>query len=237
VEGAELLHRLLASGGPVRVHLVLGCKTLADADSFNVVAEVKGREKPDEIVLLGGHLDSWDVGTGASDDGAGCIVTWEAARLMRKLGLRPRRTVRLVLWTNEENGLRGAAAYADRYGNAAANHVFALEADSGVFAPAALGFSGSVAARAALMPVVPLIAPLGFTDIGPGGGGPDIGPISQAGNVPTMAYLGDAGRLFVIHHTAADTVERIPPDDLSRAAAAISVVTYAAADMPERLPR
>ena len=236
-EDANRIARLEGRGRRVRLHLAMESHFEGEAESANVVGEIRGREKPDEIVLLGGHLDSWDVGTGASDDGAGSIVTWEAARLMKKLGLRPRRTVRLVLWTNEENGLRGAAAYAERYATAAANHVFALEADSGVFSPAALGFSGSLAARAALMPVVPLIAPLGFTDIGPGGGGPDIGPIAQAGNVPTMAYLGDASRYFVIHHSPADTVERVPPEDVSRAAAAISVITYAVAEMPERLPK
>jgi carboxypeptidase Q len=236
-EDANRIARLVARGRRVRVHLAMESHFEGEAESANVVGEIRGREKPDEIVLLGGHIDSWDVGAGASDDGVGCIVTWEAARLMKKLGLRPRRTVRVVLWTNEENGLRGAMAYGERHAATASNHVFALESDSGVFAPSALGFSGSVAARAALMPVLPLIAPLGFTDIGPGGGGADIGPIAQAGNVPTMAYLGDASRYFVIHHTPADPVERIPPEDVSRAAAAISVITYAVAEMPERLPK
>jgi carboxypeptidase Q len=236
-EDANRIARLDARGRRVRVRLVLESHFEADAESANVVGEIRGRERPEEIVLLGGHLDSWDVGTGAEDDGVGCIVTWEAARLMKKLNLRPRRTVRIVLWTNEENGLRGAAAYAERYAASAGNHIFALESDSGVLAPSALGFSGSAAARAALLPVLPLIAPLGFNDIGPGGGGADIGPIAQAGNVPTMAYLGDSSRFFVSHHTAADTIERVPPDDVSRAAAAISVIAYAVAEMPDRLPR
>jgi carboxypeptidase Q len=236
-EDANRIARIDARGRRVRVRITMESHYEADAESANVVGEIRGRERPEEIVLLGGHLDSWDVGAGAADDGVGCIVTWEAARLMKKLGLRPRRTVRIVLWTNEENGLRGAAAYAERYAASASNHVFALESDSGVLAPAALGFSGSTAARAALMPVLPLIASLGFTDIGPGGGGADIGPIAQAGNVPTMAYLGDSSRFFVSHHTAADTVERVPADDVSRAAAAISVIAYAVAEMPDRLPR
>ena len=186
-------------------------------ESANVVGEIVGREKPNEIVLLGGHLDSWDVGTGASDDGVGCIITWEAARLMMKLGIRPRRTVRVVLWTNEENGLRGAAAYAERYAAAASDHVFALESDLGVFAPAALGFSGSMAARAMIGQIGSLLEPLNFPEITAGGGGADIGPIAQAGRVPTMAYVGDAARYFVIHHTAADTVDRILPEEVSRA--------------------
>jgi carboxypeptidase Q len=208
-------------------------RALGDAESANVVGEIVGREKPEEIVLLGGHLDSWDVGTGASDDGVGCIVTWDALRLMVKLGIRPRRTVRVVLWTNEENGLRGAAAYAEKYGASAADHVFALESDLGVFAPAALGFSGSLAARAVMAQIASLLGPLELSEMTAGGGGADIGPIAQAGRVPTMAYLGDAGRYFVVHHTAADTVDRILPEEVSRASAAIAVVAYAVAEMPE----
>jgi carboxypeptidase Q len=177
------------------------------------------------------------VGTGASDDGSGCIVTWEALRLMKALGIRPRRTVRLVLWENEEHGLRGAHAYADRYRAQASKHVFALEADSGVFAPSGLGFSGSEAARQVMVKVATLLAPLGFSEIVPGGGGPDIGPIATMGNVPTMAYLGDPTKLFMIHHTAADTVERIAPAEMSKAAAAIAILTYAVAEMPETLPK
>src|SRR6185369_12839193 len=113
-----------------------------DVESANVVGEIRGREKPDEIVLLGGHIDSWDVGAGASDDGVGCIVTWEGLRLMKKLGIQPRRTVRLVLFTNEENGLRGGNAYKDAYASDADKHVLAIESDSGVFQPAQLAFTG-----------------------------------------------------------------------------------------------
>jgi len=237
IEDANRIARLAVRGRSVRMRLVLESRYEPDAESANVVGEIRGREKPNEIVLLGGHLDSWDVGTGASDDGVGCIVTWEALRLMKKLGIRPRRTVRIVLFSNEENGLRGAAAYAEKHGATAADHVFALESDSGVFAPAALGFSGSAAARAVMLQIGSLLAPLDFPEITAGGGGADIGPIAQAGNVPTMAYLGDAARYFVIHHSAADTVERIAPEEVSRAAAAIAVVSYAVAEMPERLPK
>ena len=223
VEDANRIARLAARGRTVRMRLVLESRYEPDAESANVVGEIRGREKPHEIVLLGGHLDSWDVGTGASDDGVGCIVTWEALRLMKKLGIRPRRTVRVVLFANEENGLRGAAAYAEKHAATAADHVFALESDSGVFAPAALGFSGSAAARAMMLQIGSLLAPLDFPEITAGGGGADIGPIAQAGNVPTMAYLGDPARYFVIHHSAADTVERIAPEEVSKAAAAIAV--------------
>jgi carboxypeptidase Q len=237
VEDANRIARLTARGQTVRMRLVMESRLEPDAESANVVAEIRGRDKPQEIVLLGGHLDSWDVGTGASDDGVGCIVAWETLRLMKKLGIRPRRTVRVVLFANEENGLRGANAYAEKHAASAGDHVFALESDSGVFAPAALGFSGSAAARAVMLQIGSLLAPLDLPEITAGGGGADIGPIAQAGNVPTMAYLGDAARYFVIHHSAADTVERIAPEEVSKAAAAIAVVSYAVAEMPERLPR
>jgi carboxypeptidase Q len=236
-EDANRIGRLASAGRRVRVRLVTSGRMEGETASANVIGEIIGRERPEEVVLVGGHLDSWDVGTGASDDGAGCIITWEALRLMKKLGIRPRRTVRLVLWTNEEHGMSGATAYHDKYAHQAANHVLAIESDSGVFAPATLGFSGSAAGRMVMAQIAGLLAPLGLQDIGAGGGGPDIDPIVQAGNVPALAYLGDASRLFTIHHTAADTVERIAPEELSKAAAAMAVITYVAAEMPERIPK
>ena len=236
-EDADRIARLSAAGTRVRVRLVMEARTEPDVESANVVGEIRGRERPEEIVLLGGHIDSWDVGTGASDDGVGCIVTWEAARLLAKLGIKPRRTIRIVLWTNEENGLRGATTYAARHAAHASNHVFALESDSGVFEPASLGFSGSAAARGVVRDIGSLLTQLGLSDIVAGGGGADIGPIAQAGNAPMMAYLGNPARYFVIHHTPADTVERITPQEVSKAAAAIAVMAYVVAEMPDRLPR
>jgi carboxypeptidase Q len=236
-EDADRIQRLLDRGRRVRVRLRMEAHFEPDAESANVIGEIRGREYPDEVVLVGGHFDSWDVGAGASDDGVGCIVTWEAARLMKKLNLRPRRTVRVVLFTNEENGLRGGNAYRDAHANEAASHVFALESDSGVFEPARLGFSGSDAARRIVSEIGTLLQPLDMQSIGPGGGGADIGPISTLGRVPMMAYGGDSTKYFTIHHTPADTVDRIRPEEVSRAAAAIAVMTYVIADMPERLPK
>jgi carboxypeptidase Q len=236
-EDANRIARMVARGQRVRVRLMLEGRFEPDAESANVVGELRGRERPEEIVLLGCHLDSWDVGMGASDDGVGCMITWEAVRLMERLGIQPRRTVRVVLFTNEENGLKGAAAYLEKYSHQAHNHVFALESDSGVFMPATLGFSGSPAARAIIRDIGTLLAPVGLSEIGVGGGGADVGPIAQAANAPTMAYLGDPQRYFQIHHTPADTVERIAPEEISRATAAVAVMAYVVADMPERLPR
>lgn len=236
-EDADRIARLRARNIPVRMRLMMEARTEPDAESANVVGEVRGRERPQEIVLLGGHIDSWDVGAGASDDGVGCIITWEAARLMAKLGIHPRRTVRIVLWTNEENGLRGANAYAMKHAAQAADHVFALESDSGVFEPASIGFSGSASARTLVREIGTLLTPLGLSEIVGGGGGADIGPIAQAGNAPMMAYLGNPARYFAIHHTPADTVERITPEEVSKAAAAVAVLAYVVADMPDRLPK
>ena len=237
VEDAQRIGRLVHRGVPVRVRLKMDAKFDADVESFNVVGELRGREKPEEIVLVGCHFDSWDPGTGASDDAVGCIVTWEAARLMKKLNIRPRRTVRVVLFTNEENGLRGGNGYRDAHAKDAANHIFALESDSGVFAPARLGFSGSDAARKIVSDIATLLTSIGMQDVVPGGGGADIGPIAALGKVPTMAYSGDPTRYFTIHHTPADTVDRIDPQEVSKAAASIATMVYVIADMPQALPK
>ncbi len=236
VEDANRIQRLSDRRVRVRVRLKMEAHFEPDAESANVFGEITGREFPDEIVLVGCHFDSWDTGAGASDNGVGCVVTWEALRLMKKLGIQPRRTVRVGLFTNEENGLRGGNAYRDAYKASAGDHVLALESDSGVFAPANLGFTGSPAATERMRDIGTLLTPLGLT-IGPGGGGADIGPIARAGKVPMMAYNGDATRYFTIHHTPADTVDRIAPEEVSKAAASIAVVAYVVADMPEKLPK
>jgi carboxypeptidase Q len=233
-EDADRLQRMQDRGTRVRVRLSMEAKFLPDADSFNVIGEIRGRERPEEVVVVSGHIDSWDVGTGASDDGGGCVVSWEALRLMKKLGLRPRRTVRVVLFTNEENGLRGGLAYRDTYRDELANHVLMLESDSGVFSPSGFGFSGSDHARRLVREVATLLEGIGAGTITASGGGADIGPSVQAANIPAMS-LNVEGNYFLIHHTAADTVDKIDPRDMSRAAAAIAVMAYVVAEMPDRL--
>jgi carboxypeptidase Q len=233
-EDADRLQRMIDRGNTLRLLLKMEAKMLPDADSFNVVGEIRGREKPEEVIVVGGHYDSWDVGTGATDDGGGCIVTWEALRLMSKLKLRPRRTVRVVLWTNEENGLKGGNAYRDRYREHLANHVLMLESDSGVFRPVGFGFSGSDAARAKVRDIASLLRGIDADRIGASGGGADIGPSVQAGNIPSMS-LDVEGNYFLLHHTPADTVDKIDPMDMARASAAIAVMAYVIAEMPERL--
>ena len=187
-----------------------------------------------EVIVVGGHFDSWDVGTGSTDDGGGCVVTWEALRLMKKLNLRPRRTIRVVLWTNEENGLRGGLAYRDRYRDQLANHVMMLESDSGVFRPTGFGFSGSDAGRTRVREIATLLRGIQADRISPSGGGADIGPSVEAGQVPAMSLEVD-GNYFLIHHTPADTIDKIDPMDMARASGAIAVMAYIIAEMPERL--
>ena len=233
-EDADALQRMQDRGTTVKVRLKMEAKFLPDADSFNVVGEIRGRERPDEVVVVGGHIDSWDVGTGATDDGGGCVVTWDALRLMKKLNLRPRRTVRVVLWTNEENGTRGGDAYRDRYRDQLANHVLMLESDSGVFRPTGFGFTGSPAARTTVMAIASLLRGIQADRIAGPGEGTDIGPSVEAGGMPAMSLEVD-GNYFLIHHTQADTVDKIDPADMGRASAAIAVIAYVVAEMPERL--
>jgi carboxypeptidase Q len=233
-EDADRLQRMQNRGTVVRLRLKMEAKFLPDAQSYNVIGEIRGSERPEEVVVLGGHFDSWDVGTGSTDDGGGCVVTWEAMRLMKRLNLRPKRTVRVVLWTNEENGLRGGLAYLEKYKPQIDNHVLMLESDGGVMSPRGFGFSGSDTARSTVMQIASLLREIRVDRIGPSGGGADIGPTVEAGRIPAMS-LDDDGNYFLVHHTPADTVDKIDPESMSRASAAIAVIAYVIADMPERL--
>jgi carboxypeptidase Q len=208
--------------------------TEPDVESANVVGELVGRERPNEVVVVGGHLDSWDVGDGASDDGGGCIVTWEALRLMAKLGLRPRRTVRVVLWTNEENGTRGGEAYRDAHLTELDRHVMMLESDMGVFRPVGFGFTGSDRAGATIKAIASLLHGIGADQISADGEGADIGPSVRQARIPALA-LNVEGEYWSIHHTEADTVDKIDPSDMAKCVAAVAVMTYVVADMPQRL--
>lgn len=234
-EDSERLQRMQDRGARISVRLQMEAKLLPDVPSANVIGEIRGSEHPEQVVVVGGHFDSWDIGTGATDDGGGCVATWEALRLMKKLGLRPRRTVRVVLFTNEENGLRGGLAYRDRHKDELANHVLMIESDGGVFKPTGFGFTGSDAGRNQVELIAErLLKEIDADTIRPGGGGADIGPAVEAGKVPAMSLNVD-GNYFLIHHTPADTVDRIAPDEIAKSAAAIAVMVYVVADMPERL--
>jgi carboxypeptidase Q len=238
IEGAELLQRMQERGERPVLRLRMGAHTLPDAESANVVAELKGREKPEEVVVIGGHIDSWDVGQGAQDDGGGCVVSWEAARLLKELGLRPRRTIRVVLFTNEENGARGGNGYRDAHKSELANHVLAIESDSGVFRPTGFGLSekASPQARADFTEIARLLSGIGADRIDPDGEGTDIGPMMREG-VTGASLNDDISHYFDIHHTQSDTFDKVDPQELAACVAAMAVMAYVVAEMPERLGR
>jgi carboxypeptidase Q len=236
VEDAMTLHRMQERGERIRVTLTMSARTLPDAQSRNVVAELRGSELPNEVVVLGGHIDSWDVGTGAMDDAGGSVAAWEAVRLMKRLGLRPRRTVRVVLWTNEENGLRGANAYRDAHRAELDGHVLAIESDAGVFRPTGFGFGGSDSAFAIVREIGRLLGPIGADTITRPGGGADIGPLMALG-VPGMGLQVDGARYFWYHHTDSDTIDKLDPSEVARCVAALAVMAFVVADLPDPLPR
>jgi carboxypeptidase Q len=236
IEAAELLQRMYERGERPALRLRMEAKFLPDAESANVVAEIRGSERPDEIVLVSGHLDSWDVGQGAHDDGGGCIVAWEAVRLLKELGLRPRRTIRAVFYTNEENGLRGGNAYRDAHRAELSKHVLAIESDSGVYRPQGFGLAATAAphVRADMEEIAKLLGGIRAARIAPNGGGADIGPIMREG-VPGASLDVDGTHYFDIHHTAADTLDKVDPQDLAHCVAAMAVMAYVVADMPHAL--
>jgi carboxypeptidase Q len=237
-EDALMLHRMQDRGEQVVVTLKMEARELPPAQSRNVVAEIVGREKPDEVVVLGGHIDSWDVGQGAMDDAGGSVAAWEAVRLMHALGLRPRRTVRVVLWTNEENGVEGGKAYRDRHAAELDRHVMAMESDGGTFEPKGFAFAGSDSAAALVRQAASLLTSIGATAVEDVNESPeaDIGPLVEGG-VPGIGLEVDASRYFWYHHTEGDTLDKLDPAEVARCVAAMAVMAYVIADMPERLPR
>jgi carboxypeptidase Q len=212
----------------VRLELRMGAKRLPDAPSANAIAELRGREKPEEIVVIGGHIDSWDVGDGSTDDGAGCLMAMEAALMLEELGLVPRRTIRVVLFTNEENGLRGATAYFEAHGHE--THVAAIEADSGSGEPRGLDVaSQDQAVVRPLADLAPLFVGLGAGRIESGWGGADIAPLTEAG-VLSLSVRPNGSRYFDLHHSPADTIEKIDPAHLQKNAAAMALMAYILAE-------
>jgi carboxypeptidase Q len=233
VEDAALIARLATRGRPVRVHLVLGAQTLPDVASANVVAEIRGSEKPDEVVLIGAHLDSWDVGQGAQDDGSGCAMVMESLATIRRLHLTPRRTVRAVLFTGEEEGRRGAKQYAADHRAELGRMVAAIECDAGIGTPLGFVTDGvppwSDEARA----LASLVVPIGAGAIIPAFPGEDIDEL-KVGGVPRLGLAVDIEHYFDIHHSVADTLDKIDPNNLTRGVAALTTMVFILADRPER---
>jgi carboxypeptidase Q len=236
-EDADLMADLTQEGR-VRMHLVLTSQTTAPVLSHNVIADLTGSEHPEQVVIVSGHLDSWDLGAGAIDDAAGVAIAMETAQLVQQLHLRPKRTIRVIAWTDEENGGSGNQAYAKAHASEFPNHVAAIESDLGASHP--LGFEVKVnpAALPLLQPVQNILQSLGAGVINPTSSSPgsDIAPLAKAG-VPSLGIIQDARTYFNYHHTAADTLDKIVPRELRENAAAMAVMGYALASLPEPLPR
>jgi hypothetical protein len=234
---ADLLERLGRDGKPVRVRFTLGCRDMGRTESANVIGEVLGRGNPEEIVLLAAHLDSWDLGEGALDDGAGCGVVIEAARMIAELPKRPRRTIRVMLVANEENGLAGGRAYQADHEAELSRHVAALEADLGSDRPTGFSWNAGPSAEPLVKEIAALLEPLGAGDVKTtGAGGADISRLVLAG-VPLFTIRQDASRYFDWHHTANDTFDKIEPESLDRMTAAVAIFAYVAASAPEPFER
>jgi len=238
VAADRLSHLLTQYGDDLRLRIRMNCATLPPVKSANIVGEIKGRTKPDEIVLIGAHLDAWDLAQGAQDDGAGVSHCLEAARLILATGRPPQRTIRVVLFANEENGLAGGRAYARAHAGELEKHILAIESDSGAGPPRDCGVSGGPEVVAALDHVTRLLRRYDLGEVKSGGGGADISPLAPAG-VPLMGLHAATHRYFDVHHSAKDTLDRVHPRELSLGAAALAMVAFAVADhnsVPPRVP-
>ncbi|MGD0869830.1 MAG: M20/M25/M40 family metallo-hydrolase [Bryobacteraceae bacterium] len=233
-EDALMIGRLYSEGVPVKIHLEMGAQMLPDADSGDVIGEIPGKEHPEEVVVIGGHIDSWDVGQGAQDDGASIVACLQALALIHKLGLQPRRTLRVAFWVNEENGGRGGAAYRAFVGGEIKNQVAALEMDGGAETPRGFGAGVDAKSMDMLRQIGALLEPIGAGEITGGGGGEDINPLIRDG-VPGFSERAAGTHYFDWHHSEADTLDKVNPDDFRKSVAALAVFSYALADMPERV--
>jgi len=235
-EDADLLADLTAQG-PVKMHLTLTPQTLPDAPSYNVIADWKGTEHPEQVVVVSGHLDSWDLGTGAIDDGAGVVVSMQAIHLLQKLGIHPRRTVRFAAWMAEEEGSQGAATYMQDHAGDYANHIGAIETDLGAGHPDGVLYAGKPELGEWLQPVANVLEPIGGeTFRSSPETGEDINGLTEKG-VPSFAPSQDGRFYFNYHHTPADTFDKVNPRELGENAAVITVLAYALADSAEPAPR
>jgi len=227
----------LCKEGQVKLHLVLTPKTLPPAQSYNVIADWPGTEHPEQVVIVSGHLDSWDLGTGAIDDGAGIAVSMQAIHLLHHLGIKPRRTVRFVAWMSEEEGSEGAAAYMTDYKAEMANHIGAIESDLGCDHPTGIYYAGKPTLGDWLRPVSQVLDAIGapVLESSPATG-EDISGLTDAG-VPSFAPIQDSRFYFNYHHTAADTFDKVDPKHLNENAAIMTVLAYALADSKEPAAR
>jgi carboxypeptidase Q len=222
---AELLSKALKDEKDLTVYLESHSETLPDAPSFNVIGELRGTEFPDEIIVVGGHLDSWDLGQGAHDDGAGCVQSIEVLRLFKEMGYKPKRTIRAVMYMNEENGLRGGLKYAEEAARKKEKHLAAIESDRGGFTPRGITVPTEEVAKAKVRSWKPLLEPYGLSDFSSEGGGADIGPLANQG-VALLGFLPDSQRYFNYHHTAEDTIDKVDKRELELGAASMAAIVY-----------
>ena len=235
-EDADMM-AALTQQGPVRMRLVLATQQLADVESYNMVADLKGSEHPEQVVIVSGHLDSWDLGTGAIDDGAGVVMAMQTAQLIKQLSLHPKRTIRVIAWMNEEFGNSGGIAYAAAHKDEAANHFAAIESDLGAGHPVGFRMTPSTANLPLLQPAGQILQAIGAGMVQPvEGSETDIGPLLELG-VPCFSPMQDDRFYFNYHHTAADTLDKVVPRELQENAAVMAVLAYTLANLPQNLER
>lgn len=236
-EDAEMI-AYLAAQGTVKLHLTLTPQTLPDEPSYNVVADLKGSENPEQVIIVSGHLDSWDLGTGAIDDASGVAVAMQTANLIKQLGLKPKRTIRVIAWMNEENGGMGGRTYAQDYKADVTNHIAAIESDLGASHPLGFHVHAVPAALTKLRAASAILQSIGagLMDVVNGSPEADISPLDALG-VPTFGLWQDSRTYFDYHHTTADTLDKVVPRELAENAAVMAVLAYAIANLPEPLPR
>lgn len=223
-KGAELLSRLLKNDSQLKFYFRTTCKMLKEEKSYNVVGEIKGSQYPEEIIVVGGHLDSWDTGTGAHDDGSGAVQSMDVLRLIKAAGIKPKRTIRAVMFMNEENGLRGGRKYAEIAAEKKEKHIAAIESDAGGFSPRAIGVNNDQKKFKKVKSWEKLFTPYGV-QIRAGGGGADIGPLRTQGTT-IMGLSPDGQRYFDYHHTEIDTFDKINARELQLGAAAMATMVY-----------
>ncbi|MFN3850570.1 MAG: M20/M25/M40 family metallo-hydrolase [Spirosomataceae bacterium] len=223
--GANLLSDILKKNPKAQFFFKQNCETLPDAPSHNVIGEIRGSEKPDEIIVVGGHLDSWDLAEGAHDDGAGCVQSIEVLRALKAIGYKPKRTIRAVMFMNEENGLRGGTKYADLAKQNGEKNVYAIESDNGGFTPRGFGIVGTEEQIKKITQFNHLLAPYGLAEIGKGGGGADIGPLASTGTV-LLGFKPDSQRYFDFHHASSDVFESVNKRELELGAASMAAMVY-----------
>ena len=236
VEDAEMFDRMQQRGWPIKIHLYMGAQNLKPVISRNTVAEVVGSVYPEQVVVVSGHLDSWDVGQGAMDDGGGAFVSWQALSTIKHLGLRPKRTLRLVMWTDEENGGVGSMQYFQQHKVNASNYNILFESDMGVFTPTGIQFTGSAKAKAVVTQIGQLVKSINASSVSDDGSETDTAYWSQIG-VPTATLANKNDKYFYFHHTDGDTISVLDPVEMNLCSALWSVFAYVLADMETMLPR